>query len=95
MSTFVNVLLAVLRAFSGNRSDNTSTRMQFQPIPINNRRIEIQAQNGAGANWQTYTITDEQSQLIYNAMCSLKSRFPESRVRAVDGNTGQMIDYLG
>lgn len=55
--------------------------------------VEIQAQDTTG-NWRTYHITNtSNSQRILIEMRSLKSRYPDFRVRAVDGN-GRLIDLL-
>jgi hypothetical protein len=46
--------------------------------------VEIQAQDTIG-NWRTYHITNiSNSQVVLIEMKSLKSRFPDLRVRAVD-----------
>jgi len=56
--------------------------------------VEIQAQDTTG-NWRTYHITNTtNSQRILIEMRSLKSQFPNFRVRAVD-RTGRLIDLLG
>jgi hypothetical protein len=54
--------------------------------------IEIQVQDTTG-NWRTYSMTQNVSALITEAMRSLKWQFPEQRVRAVDGN-GRLVDSL-
>jgi hypothetical protein len=46
--------------------------------------VEIQAQDTTG-NWRTYHITNiNNSQVVLIEMRSLKRRYPDSRVRAVD-----------
>jgi len=55
--------------------------------------IEIQVQDTTG-NWRTYTITQNISALILEAMRSLKWQFPDQRVRAVDHN-GRLVDLMG
>jgi hypothetical protein len=55
--------------------------------------VEIQVQDITG-NWRTYQITNNtNSQVVLAEMRSLKSRYPDFRVRAVD-RTGRLIDLL-
>jgi len=55
--------------------------------------VEIQAQDTTG-NWRTYHITNiNNSQVVLNEMKSLKSRYPDFRVRAVN-RSGRLIDLL-
>jgi hypothetical protein len=54
--------------------------------------IEIQAQDLSG-NWRTYTMTQNSSILILEAMKALKWQFPELRVRSIDGN-GRLVDLM-
>ena len=55
--------------------------------------VEIQAQDTTG-NWRTYHITNTtNSQVVLAEMRSLKIRYPDLRVRAVD-ITGRLIDLL-
>lgn len=54
--------------------------------------IEIQVQDTTG-NWRTYSITQNISALIIEAMRSLKWQFPDQRVRAVD-QLGHLVDIL-
>ena len=55
--------------------------------------VEIQVQDITG-NWRTYQITNNtNSQVVLAEMRSLKSRYPDFRVRAVD-RTGHLIDLL-
>jgi hypothetical protein len=55
--------------------------------------VEIQAQDNTG-NWRTYHITNiNNSQVVLIEMRSLKSRYPDFRVRAVD-RSGRLIDLL-
>lgn len=54
--------------------------------------IEVQLQDQTG-NWRTYSVTQNISALIIEAMRSLKWQFPEQRVRAVDGN-GRLVDLM-
>jgi hypothetical protein len=55
--------------------------------------VEIQAQDTTG-NWRTYHITNiNNSQVVLAEMRSLKSRYPDFRVRAVD-RSGRLIDLL-
>ncbi len=55
--------------------------------------IEIQVQDTTG-NWRTYSLTQNISAMVMEAMRQLKWQFPDRRVRAVDGN-GRMIDVIG
>jgi hypothetical protein len=55
-------------------------------------RVQIQAQDTTG-NWRTYHMSDNNSQRIFFEMKSLKERYPNYRVRAVDQN-GKVIDIL-
>lgn len=55
-------------------------------------QIEIQVQDTTG-NWRTYSITQNISALILEAMRSLKWQLPDQRVRAVDMN-GRLMDLL-
>ena len=58
-----------------------------------NNDVQIQAQDTTG-NWRTYHITNiNNSQVVLAEMKSLKSRYPDCRVRAVD-RTGRLIDLL-
>ena len=52
--------------------------------------IEVQLQDQTG-NWRTYSVTQNISALIIEAMRSLKWQFPNQRVRAVDAND-RLID---
>lgn len=54
--------------------------------------IEIQVQDLTG-NWRTYSLTQNISALITEAMRSLKCQFPDQRERAVDGN-GRLVDLM-
>jgi hypothetical protein len=55
--------------------------------------VEIQAQDTTG-NWRTYHITNiNNSQVVLDEMKSLKIRYPEFGVRAVD-RSGRLIDLL-
>jgi hypothetical protein len=55
--------------------------------------VEIQVQDTTG-NWRTYHITNNtNSQIVLAEMRSLKSRYPDFRVRAVD-RTGRLLDLL-
>jgi hypothetical protein len=52
--------------------------------------VEIQA-----GNWRTYHITNiNNSQVVLAEMKSLKSRYPDFRIRAVD-RSGRLVDPLG
>jgi hypothetical protein len=55
--------------------------------------IEIQVQDLTG-NWRTYSMTQNNSAMILEAMKALKWQFPEQRIRAVDMN-GRLVDLLG
>ena len=55
-------------------------------------RVNIQLQDNSGM-WRTYGNTVNNSQFILNEMQSLKNRYPNNRVRAIDSN-GRMIDML-
>jgi hypothetical protein len=58
-----------------------------------NDNVEIQGQDTTG-NWRTYHFTNTtNSQVVLVEMKSLKSRYPDFRVRAVD-RTGRLIDLL-
>src|SRR5258706_7223825 len=46
-----------------------------------------------GRTWRTAAITINQSQRIISEMRSIQSRYPDSRVRAVN-KAGQLIDLL-
>jgi hypothetical protein len=55
--------------------------------------VEIQAQDTTG-NWRTYHITNiNNAQVVLAEMKSLKSQFPNFRVRALN-RTGRLIDLL-
>lgn len=54
--------------------------------------VNIQAQDETG-NWRTYSLTQNNSQLIIQAMKQLQWQFPNARIRAVD-NSGRVIDIL-
>jgi len=54
-------------------------------------QIQLQYSNGG---WQTMSITYNNPQFILEAMRSLKERFPDKRVRAVDMNE-RLVDMLG
>lgn len=54
--------------------------------------INIQLQQGTG-NWVTYQTTTNNSFFIIQAMKQLSSRYPNSRVRAVDQD-GRVVDIL-
>ena len=55
--------------------------------------IQIQLQDISG-NWKTMSNVINNSQIIIAAMKSLKERFPDKRVRAVDVN-GRLVDLMG
>jgi hypothetical protein len=59
---------------------------------MTDERVEIQIQDGG--NWRTIHITFNNSQLILNEMKTLKQRYPDKRVRAINNN-GRMIDMIG
>lgn len=54
--------------------------------------ISIQIQDITG-NWRTYHLTQNNSQMIIQAMKTLKNQFPDFRVRAVDKNE-RLVDIL-
>lgn len=54
--------------------------------------ISIQMQDLAG-NWRTYQLTQNNSQMIIQAMRTLKEQFPDRRIRAVDSNE-RLVDIL-
>ena len=54
--------------------------------------IEIQVPDTTG-NWRTYSMTQNVSALIKEAMRSLKDHFPDQRVRAVDGDL-KLLDLI-
>ena len=56
-------------------------------------QVQIQLQDITG-NWQTMSVTFNNSQYVIQAMRSLKERFPDKRVRAVDMD-GRLVDMLG
>lgn len=56
-------------------------------------RVQIQLQDITGI-WKTMSVVINNSQFIIMAMKSLKERFPDKRVRAVDMN-GRLVDLLG
>jgi hypothetical protein len=55
-------------------------------------QVFVQAQDTVGV-WRTYTITANDPILILTSMRSLKTRFPEYRVRTIDSN-GRVVDIL-
>ena len=55
--------------------------------------VQIQLQDITGI-WRTMSSVINNSQIIISAMKSLKERFPDKRVRAVDEN-GRLLDLLG
>ena len=55
--------------------------------------IEIQLQDQTG-NWRTYSVTQNISALIIEALRSLKWQFPNQRVRAIDMG-GRLVDMIG
>jgi len=56
-------------------------------------RVDIQAQDRSGV-WRTYhTTMNNNSQRIIQEMNSLRNKFPEYRVRAVD-KSGRIVDIL-
>jgi hypothetical protein len=55
-------------------------------------QVFVQAQDTVGV-WRTYTITANDPILMLTSMRSLKTRFPDYRVRAIDTN-GRLIDIL-
>lgn len=54
--------------------------------------INLQVQDETG-NWRTYTVTQNNSQLIIMGMRQLQWQFPDKRIRAVDSN-GRLVDIL-
>lgn len=54
--------------------------------------VSIQAQDLSGI-WRTYRNVQNNSQRILDEMRSLKSQFPDFRIRAVDSN-GRLVDIL-
>lgn len=55
--------------------------------------VYIQAQDQQGT-WRTYSVTMADPIVVLQSMQSLKTRFPEYRVRAIDG-LGRLYDILG
>ena len=56
-------------------------------------QVQIQLQDISGV-WKTMSITFNNSQFVIQAMKSLKERFPDKRVRAVDMNR-RLVDMIG
>lgn len=56
-------------------------------------RIHIQVQDLDGM-WRTFHTTENNSQRILSEMKTLKERYPDKRVRAVD-TSGRLIDLMG
>ena len=61
-------------------------------LDINNNIVNIEVQDASGT-WQMYTKTLNDSRLILSAMKTMKTSFPNSRIRAVD-NSGRLIDMI-
>ena len=61
---------------------------------INNDKVQIQLQDTTG-NWRTYHVTQAgpNMQRVLSEMQSLKKRYPDYRIRAVDDN-GRVVDIL-
>ena len=74
--------------FSLSQADRT------RPGYSGSRGAIIQACDDSG-NWFTSCITPQASPGgIQNEMRSLKQRYPNWRVRAIDEQTGAMIDFM-
>jgi hypothetical protein len=74
----INSYMSMMKNIRGRNMDND---------------VEIQAQDTTG-NWRTYHIANiNNSQVVLAEMNSLKSRYPDFRVRAVD-RSGRLIDLL-
>lgn len=58
-----------------------------------NSRVEIQAQDKSG-NWRTYSVVDNIPQRIFQEMRALQSRLRDYRVRAVDIDSGRLVDII-
>lgn len=58
-----------------------------------NDKVHIQAQDRDGT-WRTYHTTFNEPVRILHEMQSLKNRYPNMRVRAVDKNN-RVVDILG
>jgi hypothetical protein len=56
-------------------------------------QIQIQLQDITGV-WKTMSMVYNNPQFILTAMKSLKERFPDKRIRAVDTG-GRLVDMLG
>jgi ribulose bisphosphate carboxylase small subunit len=54
--------------------------------------VEIQLQDSSGM-WRTYTITQNNSQMILMRMKELKAQHPDKRVRAITRD-GKLVDML-
>ena len=68
---------------------------QTKPQYSRNGGAYIQALDSSG-NWFTSSITPIRTGPgIHEEMRQLKQRYPEFRVRAIDSETGQLIDFLG
>jgi lipoate synthase len=77
-SNEINLYMSMMKKIRGRNMDND---------------VEIQAQDNTG-NWRTYHIANNtNSQVVLAEMRSLKSRYPDFRVRAVD-RSGRFIDLL-
>lgn len=55
--------------------------------------VEIQMQDITG-NWRTYGLVMNVPAIIRSNMLQLQSQFPDSRIRAIDQNTGSVVDIL-
>jgi hypothetical protein len=55
--------------------------------------VDIQVQYDTGV-WATMQTVNNQDQVIAVAMKSLKKAYPKYRVRAVDKESGRVIDIL-
>lgn len=55
--------------------------------------VNVEFQDVTG-NWITVSVTENQPQLVLLRMKEIKRLYPDKRVRAVDAQTGALIDVL-
>jgi hypothetical protein len=79
-----------LNAFSGANIGVSNIVGRRAYLTVENVDIQIQDRSG---NWRTIHTTQNQSQLMLINMKAVQSRYPQSRVRAVN-KAGQLIDLL-
>jgi hypothetical protein len=60
---------------------------------VEKEQVAIQVQDVTGV-WRTYHITMNESQRVLSEMKSLQRTYPNFRVRAVELNSGRVVDIL-